>query len=152
MNRFTRLFLAFVLVTFGFQFPSTSRGAEMEAFTGEKASWHGFDRYDFFMQDDLSLVPTTASASEGNGFKHQDGKGRRCIVVVPKTAAVGNPWSWQGCYWDHQPQSEVELLKRGFCIGYVEASEQLRPTRPGTRGTRSLPKNIICLRGQLSWV
>ena len=129
MNRFTHLFLAFVLISFGFQLPGASRGAEMEPFTGEKTSWHGFDRYDFFMQDDLSLVPTTASASEGNGFKHQDGKGRRCIVVVPKTPAVGNPWSWQGCYWDHQPQAEVELLKRGFCIGYVEANEQLRPDK-----------------------
>src|SRR5579862_8492089 len=109
MNRFTHLFLAFVPITLGFQFPGASRAVEMEPFTGEKASWHGFDRYDFFMQDDLSVVPTTASASEGNGFKHQDAKGRRCIVVVPKTPAVGNPWSWRGCYWDHQPQAEVEL-------------------------------------------
>jgi hypothetical protein len=36
MNRFTHLFLAFVSITFGLQFPSTRRGAEMEPFTGEK--------------------------------------------------------------------------------------------------------------------
>ena len=44
---------------------------------------------------------------------------RRCIVVVPKDAASGNPWSWRGCYWDHEPQTEVELLKRGFHIAFV---------------------------------
>lgn len=101
----------------------------MQPFTGEKTSWHGFDRYDFFMSDDLVLESTAATAEEGNGFKHQDGKGRRCIIVVPKEAAPGNPWSWRGCYWDHQPQAEVELLKRGFCIGYVEAGPNLRPDK-----------------------
>jgi hypothetical protein len=40
-------------------------------------------------------------------------------VVVPKKAAPGYPWSWQGCYWNHQPQTEVELLKRGFHIAFV---------------------------------
>ena len=43
----------------------------------------------------------------------------RCIVVVPKAAAPGKPWSWQGCYWDHEPQTEVELLKRGFHIAFI---------------------------------
>ena len=44
---------------------------------------------------------------------------RRCVVVVPKKAAAGKPWSWRGCYWDHEPQAEVELLKRGFHIAFV---------------------------------
>src|SRR5262249_28853384 len=51
----------------------------------------------------------------------------RCIVVVPTAAAEGRPWSWRGCYWDHQPQSEVELLRRGFHIAYIESSATLRP-------------------------
>jgi hypothetical protein len=42
-------------------------------------------------------------------------------------AAPGNPWSWRGCYWDHEPQAEVELLKRGFYIAYVSSSATLRP-------------------------
>ncbi len=40
-------------------------------------------------------------------------------MVVPGKAAPGNPWSWQGCYWDHQPQAEVELLKRGYHIAFI---------------------------------
>ncbi len=38
---------------------------------------------------------------------------------MPKKAAAGNPWSWQACYWDHEPQTEVELLRRGFHIAFV---------------------------------
>jgi pimeloyl-ACP methyl ester carboxylesterase len=44
---------------------------------------------------------------------------RRTIVVVPKHAAPGYPWSWQACYWDHEPQTEVELLRRGFHIAFI---------------------------------
>ena len=53
--------------------------------------------------------PDTEKFAVGNPAKGQ----RRCIVVVPKQAAAGNPWSWQGCYWDHEPQTEVDLLRRG---------------------------------------
>src|ERR1700686_1543815 len=93
-------------------------------FQGEKTTWHeGFDRYDFIMDDATgAITPMTAPASEVTSFgidvSLKDGK-HRCVVVVPKKAAPGNPWSWQGCYWNHQPQTEVELLRRGFHIAYV---------------------------------
>jgi pimeloyl-ACP methyl ester carboxylesterase len=38
-----------------------------------------------------------------------------------------NPWPWRGCYRDHQPQIEVELLRRGFHIVYISANSALRP-------------------------
>src|SRR5258708_12637335 len=64
----------------------------------------------------------TAPASEVTSFgidvSIKGGK-RRCVVVVPKKAAPGNPWSWRGRYWNHQPQTEVELLRRGFHIAFV---------------------------------
>ncbi len=93
-------------------------------FAGEKTTWHeGFDRYDFIMDDATgAITPMTAPASEVSSFgiddSVKDGK-RRCVVVVPKKAAPGNPWSWQGRYWNHQPQTEVELLRRGFHIAFV---------------------------------
>src|SRR5258707_6896417 len=84
------------------------------AFAGEKSAWHGFDRYDFFMDEEkLTLAP-------GKADEKREGQ-RRCIVVVPKEPAPGNPWSWRGCYWDHEPQTEIELLKRGFHIAYITA-------------------------------
>src|ERR1700738_4474664 len=93
-------------------------------FEGEKTTWHeGFDRYDFTMDDSSgAITPITAPASEVTSFGIDDsvkGGKRRCVVVVPKKAAPGNPWSWQGRYWNHQPQTEVELLRRGFHIAFV---------------------------------
>jgi pimeloyl-ACP methyl ester carboxylesterase len=89
-------------------------------FTGEKTLWHGFDRYDFLMdQETLALKPIKAAPDEKNGVKAQVKGQYRCVVVVPKEAAPGNPWSWRGYYFDHEPQAEIELLKRGFHIGFI---------------------------------
>jgi pimeloyl-ACP methyl ester carboxylesterase len=119
--------LIFVLGAFGFA--GTIHAAEAALpFDGEKTVWHGFDRYDFVMDNaSLSITPIKAAEDEKDGIKHTTDGQRRCLVVVPMAAAPGNPWSWRGCYWDHQPQSEVELLKRGFHIAYIEASATLRP-------------------------
>jgi hypothetical protein len=93
-------------------------------FDGEKTAWHsGFDRYDFIMDDATgAITPVKAPEKEvstyGIDATLKDGK-RRCVVIVPKKAAPGYPWSWQGCYWNHEPQTEVELLNRGFHIAYV---------------------------------
>jgi pimeloyl-ACP methyl ester carboxylesterase len=91
-------------------------------FTGEKTTWHGFDRYDFLMdQESFTIKPIKATADEGSGIRTQVKGQLRCIVVVPKKAAAGKPWSWRGYYFDHEPQAEVELLKRGFHIGYIQS-------------------------------
>jgi len=98
-------------------------------FDGEKTSWHeGFDRYDFVMDEaTLAITPFKAPAGERFGVADPAAGQRRCIVIVPKQGAPGSPWSWRGCYWDHQPQTEVELLKRGFHIAYISANATLKP-------------------------
>jgi len=90
------------------------------SFQGEKSDWHGFDRYDFIMDDEtMAITPFKIPPEVGTGQNpSQEGK-RFCIVVVPHQAAPGNPWSWRGCYWDYAPQTEIELLKRGFCIAFI---------------------------------
>lgn len=109
----------------------TVRAAETSSspsdFTGEKSSWHGFDRYDFVMDTNLSLQPFNVPAGENSGVGDPASGQRRCIIVVPKQAAPGKPWSWRGCYWDHQPQTEVGLLNRGFHIAYISANATLKP-------------------------
>jgi pimeloyl-ACP methyl ester carboxylesterase len=92
------------------------------AFQGDRIDWHGFDRYDFVMDlETLTITPFKAPIDEesGNNLGTSDKGSLRCIVVVPQRAAPGNPWSWRGVYWNHQPQTEVELLKRGFHIAYI---------------------------------
>jgi hypothetical protein len=99
------------------------------AFAGEKSAWHdGFARYDFVMDEQtLAIAPFKAPAGEKFGVKDPPKGLRRCVVIVPKEPAPGNPWTWRGCYWDHQPQAEVELLKRGFHVAYISANAALRP-------------------------
>lgn len=98
----------------------TGFSGNAQPFMGEKTSWHGFDRYDFVLNEKtLQIKSIKATQKEGNGVSGPEKGTRRCIVVVPKQAAEGNPWSWRGCYWDHQPQAEVELLKRGFHIAFI---------------------------------
>jgi pimeloyl-ACP methyl ester carboxylesterase len=100
-------------------------------FDGGKSTWHdGFVRYDFIM-DDETLAITPFTRPEQEGFEvGSAGKGqRRCIVVVPNQPAPGNPWSWQACYWNHQPQAETELLHRGFYIAFV-APDSARMSPP----------------------
>ena len=97
---------------------------------GDKTSWHGFDRYDFLMDvSTLAIKPIKAADDEKDGIRHQIDGQRRCILVVPREVAPGNPWSWRGVYWDHMPQTEIALLHRGFYIAYVESSATLRPDR-----------------------
>ncbi len=98
-------------------------------FEGAKSSWHdGFDRYDYLMDDKtFDIQPFKRGENENFGLKDPPPEKRRCVVIVPKRPAPGNPWSWRGCYWDHQPQVEVELLNRGFHVAYISANATLKP-------------------------
>lgn len=82
---------------------------------GAKAAWRdGSARHDFVM-DEQTLAITPAAADDAAG-----GDGRvRCILVVPKRAAAGNPWSWRELYRDHRPPAEAELLARGFHVAFI---------------------------------
>lgn len=99
------------------------------SFDGVKSTWHeGFDRYDFVMNEaTLELRPFTPPDGEKSGIKDPANGQRRCVVIVPKQPAPGLPWSWRGCYWNHQPQTEVELLRRGFHIAYISSNATLKP-------------------------
>jgi hypothetical protein len=106
------------------RFPSSAAlGAAQapQSFQGDKIGWHGFDRYDFVMDmQSLAITPFKAPAGEESGSLGSSAPGQlRCVVVVPQQAAAGNPWSWRGVYWNHQPQTEIELLKRGFHVAYI---------------------------------
>jgi len=69
-------------------------------FQGDKINWHGFDRYDFVMdKQTLAITPSKAPPGEQSGEIGNSDQGQlRCVVVVPKQAASGKPWSWRGVY------------------------------------------------------
>src|SRR5271154_1265831 len=89
---------------------------ETKLATGEnRKTWNGFDRYDFVMDSiSFDIRPFHTDTTEGTGIHKQVPGKVRCLIVVPKKMAPSSPWSWRGCYWDHQPQTEIELLHRGF--------------------------------------
>jgi hypothetical protein len=119
--RLARRGLAAILVVATLGNPLNTKGAGYTPFEGEKTAWRGeFDRYDFVMDEEtLAVEPFKRDADERFGVKAPPKGKRRCLVVVPKKAAPGNPWTWQACYWDHEPQTEVELLRRGFHVAFV---------------------------------
>lgn len=110
----------FLTVVLGAALGGAPADVEPTQFGGDKSSWHGFDRYDFLMDEtDFTIKPHKAGKDEGNAVRTQVKGQLRCVVVVPKQAAPGNPWSWRGYYFDHEPQTEIELLKRGFHVGFI---------------------------------
>lgn len=65
-------------------------------FSGKQSMWHSFVRYDFKVD------------------------GRACIVVAPEKAAEGNPWIWRARFFGHEPQADIEMLRRGYHIAYCD--------------------------------
>jgi pimeloyl-ACP methyl ester carboxylesterase len=120
MNTAARNF-SLVLVTAALGlWPRSSAVGAVPTFGDEKTSWHGFDRYDFLMDEqDFNIKPFQAFPDERDAVRTPVKGQLRCVVVAPKESADGNPWSWRGYYFDHEPQAEVELLNRGFHIGFI---------------------------------
>lgn len=108
---------------------------------GEKTTWHGFDRYDFLLDEgELSIKPYRATPEDGTAVRTQVPGQLRCVLVAPNEPAPGRPWSWRGYYFDHEPQAEMELLKRGFHVGFILCDAGM-PASLGTSGTPSSPRS-----------
>ncbi len=119
------------LLIFCFLFlPGFGDAAETPKFSQPHSAWHGFDRYDFLLNLDAeTITPLNPVAGEGDGVRESEPGTRRCILVVPKKFAPGLPWIWRGCYWNHEPQTEMELLRRGYCVAYISANHSLKPDK-----------------------
>ena len=87
------------------------------AHNGANAALHdGSSRHEFAMDEQtLAIKPSTAATGDGAGGDDQP----RCILVVPKKATAGNPWSWRDLHRNHRSPAEAELLARGFHLAYI---------------------------------
>lgn len=75
-----------------------SEGSLVNAqYPGKKSNWHGFSRYEFYL--DLSA----------------------CRLVVPEKAAPGKPWIWRARFPDWHYQMDSILVRQGFHIAYINA-------------------------------
>ncbi|HXJ60037.1 MAG TPA: alpha/beta hydrolase [Verrucomicrobiae bacterium] len=114
-------FIAMALALLAWHRPVARAAETYVPFAGARSTWHdGFERHDFLMNEtNFAITPFQRPDGEDFAVGPPPKGQRRCIVVVPKQAAPGHPWSWQACYWDHEPQTEVELLRRGFHIAFI---------------------------------
>lgn len=92
MRMTRRLPLLLTLAALGFLAPSGFAAS----FPGKRSEFHSFARHD---------------------FEHE---GRRCIIVAPEKPAEGKPWIWRARFFGHEPQTDVELLKRGWHVAYAD--------------------------------
>jgi pimeloyl-ACP methyl ester carboxylesterase len=65
-------------------------------YPGEVSRYQGFRRYDFLH------------------------KGRAAIIVAPDSAADGLPWIWRARFFEHEPQTDLALLHKGFHLVYID--------------------------------
>lgn len=70
-------------------------------FEGTCSDWFGFERFDFQCE------------------------GHNALVVTPREPAAGRPWAWHGEFFGHKPAPDIELLKRGFHIAYLQINDML---------------------------
>jgi hypothetical protein len=82
-----------------------------QPFPGKKSTWNGFDRYDFAV-----------------------GENKTCSIIVPENPLPGPPllgsnrsklWAWKGEFLDAFSKTEIELLKRGVYIVYLNVPNML---------------------------
>jgi pimeloyl-ACP methyl ester carboxylesterase len=68
-------------------------------------------------------TPSAVTRSQWQGFQRLDFtlQGRPCILVLPETAAPGKPWIWRTEFFDHEPQVDLELIRRGWHLAYMDA-------------------------------
>ena len=74
------------------------QAAHAEDWFDRESQWHGHQRLHFTIAE------------------------RSAYVVQPKKAAAGHPWVWRARFPDFHYEADVELLKRGFHIGYVDVA------------------------------
>lgn len=84
---------------------------QRQVFTGSESQWNGCVRYDFRFE------------------------GRDAIVVVPDTAAKGNPWIWRPAFFDAFPSVDKALLAKGFHVVYYDVTHSYGNPRAVALGT-----------------
>ncbi|MEG1649528.1 MAG: GDSL-type esterase/lipase family protein, partial [Rikenellaceae bacterium] len=66
------------------------------------------------------------SLKSSNQFNFHGYKGHKIgqdMVVEPKQAAKGNPWIIRARFWNHEPQTDIALLEKGFHLAYCDVAD-----------------------------
>lgn len=55
------------------------------------------------------------------GFEFYD-NGVKCLLVQPRKVLSNHPWVIRARFWNHEPQTDIELLEKGYHITYCDVS------------------------------
>jgi pimeloyl-ACP methyl ester carboxylesterase len=88
-----RILLAIVALVGG---ATTVSAGEPRPFPGKVSEWNGFTRHDFQVD------------------------GANVIVVEPAKPLPGRPWAWRGEFFGSFPNADIELVKGGWHLAYIE--------------------------------
>ena len=80
---------------------SASTAAELALVSVQNSDWHGFQKESFTIN------------------------GHAAYVVSPRIVAPGKPWVWRTSFPNYQPVVDLELLRNGWHIGYIEILDLL---------------------------
>lgn len=75
--------------------PRPEQKSEPKPFPGKVSKWNGFARHDFQVD------------------------GANVIVVVPAKPLPGLPWAWRGEFFGAFPNADIELVKGGWHLAYI---------------------------------
>lgn len=72
-----------------------------------------------------AFVPENATSFNFHGYQGYDFQldGIPCKVVCPVKEAAGRPWIWRARFWGHEPQTDIDLLERGFHVVYCDVAD-----------------------------
>jgi lysophospholipase L1-like esterase len=65
--------------------------------------------------------------TEWNGFRRLNFTvaGKPCFITQPTISAPGKPWVWRTSFPDFHPEVDLELLRHGWAVGYLECLDLL---------------------------
>lgn len=75
--------------------------------------------------NNTSFVPEDGTSFNFHGYKGYDFKvdGVSCKLVKPYKEAKDRPWVWRARFWGHEPQTDIDLLERGYHIAYCDVAD-----------------------------
>ncbi|SCD19377.1 GDSL-like Lipase/Acylhydrolase family [Proteiniphilum saccharofermentans] len=91
-----------------------------------------------------SVVPRDAQKFNFHGYQGYEfyDKGVLCKVVKPYIEAEGRPWVIRARFWNHEPQTDIDLLEQGFYITYCDVTDMYGSDKAVRRWDRFYKKMV----------
>jgi pimeloyl-ACP methyl ester carboxylesterase len=74
-----------------------------------------------------ATAPAGDQTTDWNGFTRLNFAvdGKPCFITQPAIAAPGKPWVWRTSFPDFHPEVDLELLRNGWAVAYIDCLDLL---------------------------